>query len=85
MLIRSTLKLPQMLVLEDPAVGISEAKFLDFLDWIQYWQRQGHIRHMFLTNNHPTAARHLDCLSMFVDEGLIYVEEQREFKKAVQF
>jgi ABC-type molybdenum transport system ATPase subunit/photorepair protein PhrA len=85
MLVRSTLKVPQMLVLEDPAVGISEEKFLDFLDWIQYWQRQGHIRHIFLTNNHTTAARHLDSVSMFVDEGLIYVEEQPEFKKAVQF
>lgn len=85
LLVRSTLKIPQMLVLEDPAVGLTEEKFLDFLDWIQYWQRQGHFRHIFLTNNHPTAARHLDCISMFVDEGLIYVEETREFKKAVQF
>ncbi len=85
LLIRATLKIPQMLVLEDPAVGISEEKFLDYLDWIQYWQRQGNFRHIFLTNNHPTAARHLDSISMFVDEGLIYVEEQPEFKKAVQF
>jgi len=85
LLVRATLKVPQMLVLEDPAVGISEEKFLDFLDWIQFWQRQGSFRHIFLTNNHPTAARHLDSISMFVDDGLIYVEEQREFKKAVQF
>lgn len=85
LLVRATLKVPQMLVLEDPAVGISEEKFLDFLDWMQYWQRQGSFRHIFLTNNHPTAARHLDSISMFVDEGLIYVEEQPEYKKAVQF
>jgi len=85
LMIRATLKIPQMLVLEDPPVGISEATFLAFLDWIQFWQRQGSFRHIFLTNNHPTAARHLDSISMFVDEGLIYVEEPREFKKAVQF
>lgn len=85
MLAVATLRMPQMLVLEDPAVGLSEECFLDFLDWIQLWQRQGHLRHIFLTNNHPTAARHLDAISMFVDEGLVYVEDTPLFKKVVQF
>ena len=85
LLVAATLRTPQMLVLEDPALGLTEVNFLDYLDWIQYWQRQGYLRHVFLTNNHPTAARHLDCISMFVDEGLVYVEEIPNFKKVVQF
>ena len=85
MLIVSTLRTPQMLVLEDPALGLSEDKFLDYLDWIQYWQRQGFLRHVFLTNNHPTAARHLDTITMFVDEGLIYIEDDPLYKKIVHF
>ncbi|MGZ3691415.1 MAG: hypothetical protein ACXVAX_07925, partial [Pseudobdellovibrio sp.] len=85
MLIVATLRVPQMLVLEDPALGLSETSFLNFLDWIQYWQRQGQMRHLFMTNNHPTAARHLEFISMFVDEGLVYVEDEPTYKKVVHF
>jgi ABC-type multidrug transport system ATPase subunit len=85
LLVISTLKVPQMLVLEDPAVGISEETFLTFLDWVQYWQRQGHLRHVFMTNNHPTAARHFASTSLIVDEGFIYLEQPEALKKIVHF
>lgn len=85
LLLLPTFKTPQMLVLEDPAMGISEKVFLDYLDWIQIWQRQGHLRHIFLTNNHPAAARHLEASSMYVEDGLIYVDENLTFKKIVHF
>ena len=81
----ATVKNPQMLILEDPAVGISEHLFLDFLDWIQKGQRCGHMRHFFLTNNHPSAARHLEAHVMHLEDGLIYFEENQKYKKAVHF
>ena len=74
-----------MLVLEDPAVGLSEKVFLNCLDWIQMWQRQGHLRHIYMTNNHPAAARHLDAILLHVEDGLIYVEDEENFKKIVHF
>lgn len=80
-----TLKTPQMLILEDPAVGLSQEIFLNYLDWIQIWQRQGHLRHIFLTNNHPAAARHLEASIMYVEDGLIYLEENQSLKKIVHF
>ncbi len=85
LLIASTLKNPQMLVLEDPASGLSEKSFLQFLDWVQRGQRQGHLRHVFLTNHHPAALRHLDCSIMYLEDGLVYYEENQKFKKAVHF
>jgi ABC-type multidrug transport system ATPase subunit len=85
MLISSTLKNPQMLILEDPASGISEKNFLQFLDWIQRGQRQSHLRHVFMTNHHPLALRHLECSFMYLEDGLIYFEENQKFKKAVHF
>lgn len=85
MLITATLRTPQMLVLEDPAVGLKESQFLNFLDWVQYWQRQGQLRHIFMTNHHPTAARHFDHLTMLIDEGLVYVEDETTIKKAYHF
>lgn len=85
LLLLPTFKTPQMLILEDPAVGISEQVFLNYLDWVQIWQRQGHIRHIFMTNNHPAAARHLAASTMYVEDGLIYVDENLTFKKIVHF
>ncbi|MEQ1721874.1 MAG: ATP-binding cassette domain-containing protein [Pseudobdellovibrio sp.] len=85
LLVLPTLKNPQMLILEDPAVGLSEAVFLNYLDWIQRWQRQGHLRHIYMTNNHPVAARHLDANVMYVEDGLIYLSEDQALKKIVHF
>jgi hypothetical protein len=49
------------------------------------WQRQGHLRHIYLTNNHPAAARHLDASIIYVEDGLIYLDEGQTFKKIVHF
>ena len=85
LLLLPTLKTPQMLILEDPAVGISEQVFLNYLDWIQMWQHQGHLRHIFMTNNHPAAVRHLEASVLHVEDGLIYLEDSETFKKIVHF
>ncbi len=85
LLIAATLHQPQMLTLEDPALGLTEKSFLDYLDWIQYLQRRGDLRHIFMTNNHPAALRHLDANKLFVEDGLIYLEDKENFKKAVHF
>lgn len=85
LLLVPTLKTPQMLILEDPAVGLSELTFLNYLDWVQMWQRQGHLRHIYMTNNHPVAARHIDASTMYVEDGLIYLDEDQTFKKIVHF
>ena len=85
LLITATLTEPQMLTLEDPAVGLTEKNFLNFLDWIQFGQRRGHLRHIFLTNHHPTALRHLDAAELYVEDGLIYLQDKEKFKKAVHF
>lgn len=85
LLIAATLKNPQMLILEDPASGLSEKYFLQYLDWIQRGQRMGHLRHLFLTNHHPAALRHLSCNIMYLEDGLIYLEDDQKTKKAVHF
>jgi ABC-type multidrug transport system ATPase subunit len=85
LLISATLKNPQMLILEDPAVGLSEKAFLEFLDWVQLGQRQGCMRHIFMTNNHPVASRHLESAILYLEEGLVYFEENQKIKKAVHF
>lgn len=84
-LVRATLKEPQMLILQDPAVGLSEKVWLDFLDLVQLKQRRGSIRHIYMTNHHPTALRHLSYNKMYIEDGLIYFDAESGFKKAAHF
>lgn len=85
LMIKPTLKMPQMLILEDPASGLSEQVFLNYLDWLQMWQRQGHIRHVYITNHHPTAARHLEANQLYIEDGLVYLDQAQGLKKVVHF
>lgn len=75
----------QILVLEDPASGLEEDQWLCFLDYIQLRQRRGHLRHVFMTNHHPTALRHLGHNRIFIEDGLIYFDEQAGYKKVSHF
>ena len=84
-LIYTVLNCAEVLVLEDPAMGISEFYWLQFLDLMQYQQRQGGLRHIYLTNNHPTAMRHLAYNKLFLEDGLVYFDENAGYKKASHF
>lgn len=78
-------KNPQMLLLEDPASGLTEQQWLNFLDLVQYKQRQGHLRHIFMTNHHPTALNHISHNKLFLEEGIIYFDEAATSKKVAHF
>jgi|SRR3989338_1365611 len=76
---------PQMLILEDPAMGLSEFLFLELLDLIHYGQRRGNLRHIYLTSHHPTALRHMDTSIMHLEDGLLFFEEKSDTKKLFNF
>lgn len=84
-LIQAILTSPQALILEDPALGLSEFYWLQLLDLIQYQQRRGYLRHIYMTNHHPTALRHLAYNKVFLEDGLIYFDESAGYKKASHF
>lgn len=84
-LIKSAARDKQVLILEDPASGVDESQWLAFLDYIQLRQRRGYLRHVFMTNCHPTAMRHLGHNKIFIEDGLIYSDEQDYIKKASHF
>jgi len=84
-LIQVISKQPQMLILEDPAQGLSEHQWLNLLDYIQLMQRKGSIRHIFMTNHHPTAMNHLEHNKLFVEDGVVYFDESVPVKKVAHF
>lgn len=84
-LVAIMLKRPQLLILEDPAYGLTEAHWLDFMDFIQLLQRQGFVRHIYMTNTHPTALLHLAVQKIFLADGLLYIDEANPLKKVSHF
>ncbi|MFN3697257.1 MAG: ATP-binding cassette domain-containing protein [Pseudobdellovibrio sp.] len=84
-LIQVVSKQPQLLILEDPATGLSETQWLNLLDYIQLHQRKGYLRHIFMTNHHSTALNHLEHNKLFVEDGLIYFDETVPVKKVAHF
>lgn len=84
-MVQAIAKNPQILLLEDPASGLTEAQWLNFLDLVQYKQRAGHLRHIFMTNHHPTAMNHLAHNKLFLEEGIIYFDEAAPTKKVAHF
>ena len=84
-MVQAIAKNPQILLLEDPASGLTEAQWLNFLDLVQYKQRAGHLRHIFMTNHHPTAMNHLAHNKLFLEEGIIYFDEAAPSKKVAHF
>lgn len=83
--IQSMAKNPQILILEDPANGLSEVQWLNLLDHVQHKQRRGHLRHIFMTNHHPTAINHLEHNKLFLEEGILYFDETAPAKKVAHF
>jgi len=78
-------KQPQLLILEDPATGLSESQWLNLLDYIQLHQRKGYLRHIFMTNHHGTALNHIEHNKLFIEDGLIYFDETMPAKKIAHF
>ncbi len=84
-LVISVLKNPQILILEDPANGLTEKQWLMYLDFVQFKQRRGHLRHIYLTNHQEKALHHLEHNKIYIEEGLIYIDETMPLKKVAHF
>ncbi len=84
-LVISVLKNPQILILEDPANGLTEKQWLMYLDFVQFKQRRGYLRHIYLTNHQEKALHHLEHNKIYIEEGLIYIDETMPLKKVAHF
>ncbi len=84
-LIRALAKQSQLILLEDPAQGLTEQNWLNFLDYLQLKQREGYARHVFVTNSHSTAFNNLEHNKIFIEDGVIFFDESAPVKKIAHF
>lgn len=71
-LLRSLITHPQMLLLDDPSVGLGEATLETYVDWMKELRAEGHLRHAFVSSYDETFLSMLPHEIVHLDAGLLY-------------
>lgn len=82
-LIRALIMHPQVLLLDDPSVGLGQDTALKFFDLIDELRKQGELRHVFLSSFDDKLMGVVDPDVIAIDNGLIYHHQPDGEKKVV--
>lgn len=84
-LIRALVTHPQILLLDDPSVGLGQETILKYFDCIQELRAQGRAQHVFVSSFDDKLMSCLRNTEIFLDGGQIYTEisDQAQSKKVV--
>lgn len=82
-LLRSLILEPELLVLDDPSVGLSQEMALKFFDHVQSLRDQGRCQHVFISSFDEKMMSLLPVKSIYIDQGLIHEEIEPTMRKVV--
>lgn len=82
-LIRSLIMNPQMLLLDDPSVGLSQQNVYKFADLIHKLRDQGFLSHIFMSSFDDHFMNLFDHQIVHIDNGQLYLETVDPTKKVV--
>lgn len=82
-LVRALITHPQILLLDDPSVGLSQDTALKYLDLIQELRQQGHLQHVYLSSFDDKFMSLIEHEEIFIDQGLIHRHFVEGEKKVV--
>lgn len=82
-LIRSLMLEPQVLLLDDPSVGLGQDQILKFFDSIQDLRKRGKAQHVFISSFDEQLMNCLSHKEIFIDCGMIYQDVVDGEKKVV--
>jgi ABC-type ATPase involved in cell division len=82
-LVRAMIADPQVLLLDDPSVGIGQDTCLKFFDCVQELRLQGKAQHVFISSFDEQLMGCLPHREIFIDCGQIYSESDPGEKKVV--
>jgi phospholipid/cholesterol/gamma-HCH transport system ATP-binding protein len=81
--LRPLLMNPQVLLLDDPAMGLSHASVLKYLDLIHDLRKEGYAKHIFVKTFDEKMMSMVQHQEIFVDSGQIYHNLNEDIKKVV--
>ncbi|MBX3019094.1 MAG: ATP-binding cassette domain-containing protein [Bdellovibrionaceae bacterium] len=85
-LIRALIMHPQILLLDDPSVGLGQETALKFFDLVDELRQQGELRHVFLSSFDDKLMSVVNPTMVAIDNGQLYLHEAEDDsgeKKAV--
>jgi ABC-type multidrug transport system ATPase subunit len=82
-LLRSLVMHPQMLLLDDPSVGLGQDNIHVFVDYIHSLRKQGHLNHIFITSYDEKFMSLFDYQIIHLDEGQIFFQQVDPEKRVV--
>lgn len=82
-LIRALIMHPQVLLLDDPSVGLGQETALTFFDLVDELRQQGALRHVFMSSFDEKLMSVIDHTTIVIDEGQIHHFSPEGLKKVV--
>ena len=82
-LIRALITEPQILLLDDPSVGLGQDTILKYFDCLQELRQKGKAQHVFISSFDEKLMSCLEHKEIFLDGGQIYAELTSDEKKVV--
>jgi ABC-type transporter Mla maintaining outer membrane lipid asymmetry ATPase subunit MlaF len=82
-LLRSLVMHPQMLLLDDPSVGLGQDSVYTFVDYIHKLRKEGHLKHIFISSYDEKFMNLLNYQIVHLDDGQLYFQAVDPEKRVV--
>jgi phospholipid/cholesterol/gamma-HCH transport system ATP-binding protein len=82
-LIRSFILHPQVLLLDDPSVGLGQDTIYKFVDTIHQLRKEGHLRHIYMSSFDEKFAHLFESNVIHIDGGCLHYEKVGQEKRIV--
>ncbi len=77
-MVRALVQHPDVLLLDDPSVGMNEATFLRYFDLIKEIQNEKALQHIFVSSFDKKLMGLLGATEVVVDDGRLYLNDSQE-------
>ncbi|MGE0631806.1 MAG: ATP-binding cassette domain-containing protein [Pseudobdellovibrionaceae bacterium] len=82
-LIRSLIMHPQVLIMDDPTVGLDPETKSGFMALIQQLRGKGHLKHVFMSSFDEQWMSQVEAKTIYIESKQLWVTEPQSGKKAV--
>jgi phospholipid/cholesterol/gamma-HCH transport system ATP-binding protein len=82
-LIRPLLMCPQVLLLDDPSLGVGQDTILKYFDLINNLRKQGLVKHIYVSSLDDKLMSLIEHTEIFIDQGSLLAELETPEKKVV--
>jgi phospholipid/cholesterol/gamma-HCH transport system ATP-binding protein len=82
-LLRALAMKPQLLLMDDPSVGLGQDTLYTFVDYIHALRKEGHLKHIFMSSYDEKYMNMFNYQIVHIDEGQLYLQPVDQTKKVV--